>query len=885
MKKFTLFMSMAAAMISFAGCQKNEIEGAENTISGGTTFELVADIAQTKTTLNGLEVNWEEGDKIYMVTSDGTWGKAYADDNSGATIADFTYSDGKFTTPATIADGTYTFKAIYASASQRSYHRGDATSHKLDAVQNQNCTDPTAHIKLNDALVGTFQATLPATETARISMSHLYTMMQVNVTNNTGDAIQVTEFKMTAAGADLAGVFNVDGFDTPAISTKSGASSSITVKVTGGNVADEAALPVYFVMAPLKNWSGDVTFQVKDASGKTYTKTVAKTDLTFEAGKYNTTAYSIAEADKVAPNVSWDLTAKNAYASASADEVTYTSAHADVKVVKGSSQTNANNYLPTDANTYVHSRFYKDHKMTFTPAAGCTMTRIEVTCTNTTQSGNLSDDVWTNASVSKSDNIVTAVPEDGTAAVSVVFGASTQLTGIKIFFTDGGQTPDPEPEPEEPENPQPEDTNITIAEFLKLTEANATTVYTVTGTIVGISEISASFGNANLTISDGTDELYIYRMKPAAGGAAIDQIGLSIGDELTVAGKWATYNGSVQMAEGVYVSHVDKEAPEVTIPTVTIPEFNDKAVSTANFYQVTGRIVSIGEIATSYNNANLTISDGTNDLYIYRMKPGEAGQIGEIGLSVGDELTVIGNRGVYNNAIQMTNGYYVSHKDACETPSIACSNNTVTITCPTAGATIHYAIGNGAYSAYTGPVTITETCNVKAYASMNGMLDSFTAEQTCAVSSGDQTETVVLYESFDSCAGKGGNDGVWSGDVANGTFKSDLTWTTVKSYAANKCAKFGTSSAQGSATTPALNQSGDMVLTFKASAWAGDKTTLNLAITGGGTLSQTSVTLKSGAWSEYTIAITGATASTTISFNGYQKSKARFFLDEVKIVK
>ena len=76
-----------------------------------------------------------------------------------------------------------------------------------------------------------------------------------------------------------------------------------------------------------------------------------------------------------------------------------------------------------------------------------------------------------------------------------------------------------------------------------------------------------------------------------------------------------------------------------------------------------------------------------------------------------------------------------------------------------------------------------------------------------------------------------------------------------------------------------------MVLTFKAGAWAGDKTTLNLAITGGGTLSQTSVTLKSGAWSEYTIAITGATASTKISFNGYQKSKARFFLDEVKIVK
>lgn len=296
-------MGMAAAMIPFAGCQKNEIDGGNYIVSEGSTFELVADIAQTKTTLDGLSVEWEEGDVVYLVTSCGTWGKPYAEDNSGASIADFVYADGKFTTESTIADSDdpYTFKAMYAAASQRSYHRGASSTHKLSATQNQDCSKPTAHIKENDALVGTFTATTPMTEAAKVTMSHLYTMMQVNVKNSTGAAIEVKKFEMTAADADLAAVFNVTAFDTPAITTKSGASSTITVNVTGGNLADGGSLPVYFVMAPLAAYSGDVTFKVTDTKGNTYTKTAKMNSISFNAGEYNTTSYTISVADVVEP--------------------------------------------------------------------------------------------------------------------------------------------------------------------------------------------------------------------------------------------------------------------------------------------------------------------------------------------------------------------------------------------------------------------------------------------------------------------------------------------------------------------------------------------------------------------------------------------------------
>lgn len=300
MKKLTIFSSIAAAALAMVGCQEKEIETFQPG-NEGSTFELIAEIAQTKTTLDAdYKVAWEEGDIIYMVTSDGTWGVPYDKDKSTESIATFTYSGGKFTTSATIAEGEYTFNAVYSNGEQMSYHRSDVTTNQLYATQTQDCgapTAPTAHIKANDALVGTFTANVPLNEPATVNMKHLYTLMQVDIMNATGSEIEVTKFEMTAAEANLAGIFSVKAFDTPAIAIKSGASESITVNVTGGTVADGGSLPVYFVMAPLADYSGDVTFKVTDSEGNTYSKTVTMNGISFEAGTYNKTPYTISTAD------------------------------------------------------------------------------------------------------------------------------------------------------------------------------------------------------------------------------------------------------------------------------------------------------------------------------------------------------------------------------------------------------------------------------------------------------------------------------------------------------------------------------------------------------------------------------------------------------------
>lgn len=204
----------------------------------------------------------------------------------------------------------------------------------------------------------------------------------------------------------------------------------------------------------------------------------------------------------------------------------------------------------------------------------------------------------------------------------------------------------------------------TIEDFLAITEENANT-YIVTGKIVNIEEISSQYKNATLTIADDNgNELYIYRMKAAEGGDAIEALGLTLGDILTVSGKWGIHGGVVQLVSGVYVNHEDQEAPEQdVIKAVTIAEFLTAPVSTVTKYRLTGEIVLLEAFNTQYNNVSLTISDGTGEAYVYRMSAPEGKVINELGLTVGDILTVEGNRGAYNNAPQMTNAVYISHDD------------------------------------------------------------------------------------------------------------------------------------------------------------------------------------------------------------------------------
>ena len=126
---------------------------------------------------------------------------------------------------------------------------------------------------------------------------------------------------------------------------------------------------------------------------------------------------------------------------------------------------------------------------------------------------------------------------------------------------------------------------------------------------------------------------------------------------------------------------------------------------------------------------------------------------------------------------------------------------------------------------------------------------------------------------------------MWSGQVADGEFLPDNEgWTAAsdKAFGANQCAKFGTSSIAGSATTPAFELNGTTTMTFKAGSWKAnnDGTTLNLSVEGG-TVDPASVTMVKGEWTDFTVNLTG---SGTVKIT-FESERGRFFLDEVKVQK
>ena len=141
---------------------------------------------------------------------------------------------------------------------------------------------------------------------------------------------------------------------------------------------------------------------------------------------------------------------------------------------------------------------------------------------------------------------------------------------------------------------------------------------------------------------------------------------------------------------------------------------------------------------------------------------------------------------------------------------------------------------------------------------------------------------VLFYESFDNCVGKGGNDGVFNkigsnSNVGQAAFSPDLTgWQCDSKGGANCCAM-----CSAPITTPEFELMGNAILTFMAAPLSGsgaDATKLTLSGTGDIAFEQSSLTMESGKWNEFSVNISGQ-GVVTITFT----PGTVFFLDEVKV--
>lgn len=180
--------------------------------------------------------------------------------------------------------------------------------------------------------------------------------------------------------------------------------------------------------------------------------------------------------------------------------------------------------------------------------------------------------------------------------------------------------------------------------------------------------------------------------------------------------------------------------------------------------------------------------------------------------------------------------------------------------------------GNNSLTSFSKPAATVFNANTDGTRNMNKYIMNITQNTDGTVSfdyttkdalKQDKPEGALLYESFDNCAGTGGNDGIFEGDnVGLGDFFPDNEgWSGTPKTGASKCALFGNATRKANVVTPSFKMTEPVVVSFLAAPYAGSTDNkLSLAANYGcdATLDATEFTLTPGQWTEVKTNVTGS---------------------------
>ena len=247
----------------------------------------------------------------------------------------------------------------------------------------------------------------------------------------------------------------------------------------------------------------------------------------------------------------WDFSVAS-YASASEDQVVWTSDYAKLVVDKAEAGTPANNYLGGSVNeatgkTVTSSRFYTNSVVTITPADGYTVTSVVFECTTDNYAKALKESTWDNATATISEKVVTITPTDGTKPFSATMGGTTGSTKVTLnYVAPGGVIPPTPPviSPATGTYTEPQTVTITADEGLKILYSLDNVTYNYyygpfkvseTTTVYACSEDAngnkSSHVESTITIKTGTEEPVIYsaEFKNNKGGFEFSDVTLPEG--------------------------------------------------------------------------------------------------------------------------------------------------------------------------------------------------------------------------------------------------------------------------------------------------------------------------------------------------------------------
>lgn len=237
---------------------------------------------------------------------------------------------------------------------------------------------------------------------------------------------------------------------------------------------------------------------------------------------------------------------------------------------------------------------------------------------------------------------------------------------------------------------------------------------------------------------------------------------------------------------------------------------------------------------------------------------------------------------------------YKAPLPTCATPVITIAEDgVVSIACETAGATIHYKVGDNPADpteadAVFSAVTLTDGQTIKAIAVAEGFKPSAVASKKYTV--GGAESTLVWDDDFSSLT-KANTTALKSLNGSKTGFKD--AYTIANCYPEVSSIKMSSGRTIGSLQTPKftkLSGSSSVVVTVEYAGYGTDGGTLNLSVVGNGTLSVESLTATNTAtkgaevktWDKATFVISGADKSTALKLTASAKGK-RFFINSIKI--
>ena len=435
-------------------------------------------------------------------------------------------------------------------------------------------------------------------------------------------------------------------------------------------------------------------------------------------------------------------------------------------------------------------------------------------------------------------------------------------------------------------------------------DGNVTDVY-VRG-IVCTGGSSLSSGALTYWISDDgteTDKFEIYKGKGISNANFTSTDDIKVGDVVVVRGNITLYNSTTyEFSSGSQLVSLSRknDSDLAAIGNINLSMASPETTADATAYFTTS---STGAISYESGNTSVAtvnaagvvtpVAAGTTTITVTQAADADY-KAGEITINVIVAVASLNSTTIAANASGSTTygtpkeESYMIDETYDGTVAAVSSNASVA----TVAITQHTA-GEGTFTITPVAVgTAVITISAPATATCEAA-DDVTYTITVTAPAGQTTATaaaVTLFnETFVGCKSTGGNDtDGWSGSIANGSLTDESTdnsgWTFTNGSAANGCAKFGSGSKKGSATTPAIGTAGTLILSFKAAAWNGgsEGTTLKLSVSEG-SIDKSSVTMTKGAFDTFTATITNATAETTITFEAQNASNNRFFLDDVKV--